>query len=200
MHNHLQKPRSPAARSRDRTFYSLFMAMIGDARLHNVHRTPKELQLDWVVVLLGVWELCRTFSFVTGLGYHLALSRRGQKAAAERGCNRMPKQRRSPVPSRRPPATAASPLGVPWWLVLAVVVLVTAGAAWLWGPRRSPTTAARERLESTARPSAVLEAQAAVFARYAGSATCRACHASQHAAWAASHHGLAGAGGTRESA
>src|SRR6266545_5691764 len=103
----------------------------------------------------------------------------------------MPKKRRSPGPPGRRPAAAARPSGVPWWLVVAVVVLVTAAAAWLWWPRRSPTTATAPSLGSAVRPSEVVEAQEAVFARYAGSETCRACHAPEHAAWVASHHGLA---------
>ena len=103
----------------------------------------------------------------------------------------MPQQRHSPVPPGCPSVPAARSRAVPWWLGVAVVVLVTAAAVWLWGPRRAPTAAAGGRVESAAPPSAVVEAQEAVFARYAGSATCRACHALEHAAWAASHHGLA---------
>ena len=44
------------------------------------------------------------------------------------------------------------PRRMPWWVGVAVVVLVTTAAAGLWGLCRMPTVAAGGRLGSTARP------------------------------------------------
>ncbi|MBL9127499.1 MAG: HEAT repeat domain-containing protein [Verrucomicrobiales bacterium] len=115
----------------------------------------------------------------------------------------MPKKRRPersrPRESNRPDAgPLPSPgAGLPRGLVVGIAALVALAAAWLWWPKGnlgssgagssgggpgSPTAAATNF---------VLEPEPEAFARYAGSASCRECHATQVTAWESSHHGLA---------
>jgi predicted CXXCH cytochrome family protein len=62
------------------------------------------------------------------------------------------------------------------WIGAAVAAIATAA---LWMALRAE------------RPTAAADDDAATFARYAGSASCRDCHAEQFTAWQGSHHGLA---------
>lgn len=77
---------------------------------------------------------------------------------------------------------------------MAVAALLVMVGAWLWWPGRGSGTQVgkgRSVPPTVAASSPVIEPQAAAFARYAGSAACRDCHAGQHSAWHASNHGMA---------
>jgi predicted CXXCH cytochrome family protein len=102
-----------------------------------------------------------------------------------------------PVPqpaTRRPPVVA---------IVLGLVLLAAVGgfAGWKIAQRGKPQTAEPARAaasapETTAPTPApalppLLEPEAQVFARYAGSQSCRECHAAQFESWAKSNHGNA---------
>ncbi len=83
-------------------------------------------------------------------------------------------------------------------MVAGIVVAIM--AAWLWWPR-PPAGSATEMNPGTgpggggpvlplpAGP--VVEPEAAVFARYAGSESCRDCHTNAFWSWQASNHGMA---------
>lgn len=72
------------------------------------------------------------------------------------------------------------------WLALALLALVT--AVLLLRPR-TPLPAAGPSPSDT--PRFELEPQAAAYAKYAGSASCRECHQEAYELWRASNHGLA---------
>lgn len=74
------------------------------------------------------------------------------------------------------------------WIVGVSGVLVVAMGVWLWWPGRSQDGQASA---PSAAGAAVVEADAVVHAGYAGSASCKECHAKEHAAWEGSHHALA---------
>ncbi|MBX3743773.1 MAG: tetratricopeptide repeat protein [Verrucomicrobiae bacterium] len=76
-----------------------------------------------------------------------------------------------------------------WRWVAAGVGLVAVGLAvwWGFGARDGGGGSAVE----VPWDGVVVEAEGAVFARYAGSDRCRDCHAEAYAAWRGSHHGLA---------
>lgn len=89
--------------------------------------------------------------------------------------------------------------GVVWGVgVVAAVVWALWGGGWGemgrgGGGARTPATgpgpgAAAPGASASA---SVVEPEAEVFARYAGSVSCRDCHTNAFAAWASSHHGLA---------
>src|SRR5262245_16876859 len=100
----------------------------------------------------------------------------------------MSRKRRSKKSPRRPGRGADSAARSPRWVWIGVGLLVGAFAAWLWWPRSvsrmvSPTTS----LSSPEVP----EPDNITFARYAGSDSCRECHAREMEAWVGSNHGLA---------
>lgn len=79
-------------------------------------------------------------------------------------------------------------------------------AAWLWWPRKAPVASGAAGTAGSgvvagggrggtggaeAATGPVLEAEAAVFGRYAGSESCRDCHTNAFAAWSVSNHGMA---------
>jgi tetratricopeptide (TPR) repeat protein len=72
-----------------------------------------------------------------------------------------------------------------WWLVLGVIGAVVAGGLW-WKSGRVSGGA-----EMPAKVEPLVRSEAEVFAEYAGSASCRECHAAQYEPWSISNHGLA---------
>jgi tetratricopeptide (TPR) repeat protein len=92
-------------------------------------------------------------------------------------------KRRQPAAKNSAPPPGA---GRAWRFTLIGAVLLALGAgAWFLSDRKpaNPTTPSA--------PSAATSDDAAVFATYAGSASCRECHAEQFQLWEKSHHGLA---------
>lgn len=75
----------------------------------------------------------------------------------------------------------------PWLLLRPLVVLAIIALAWWQWPRTKNTQPAQS---PTATPS-LLPPEAQVFAQYAGSASCKDCHADAFAHWEKSNHGLA---------
>lgn len=75
------------------------------------------------------------------------------------------------------------------WVAVIVVAGVAAVAAWLFWPERNYTPVAIPKPPPP--KSFVMEDEKAVFATYAGSASCKACHAAEFEKWAASNHGMA---------
>ncbi|MBX7211228.1 MAG: tetratricopeptide repeat protein [Verrucomicrobiaceae bacterium] len=75
------------------------------------------------------------------------------------------------------------------WAAAAVVLGVGAVAAWLFWPERNYTPVAKPA--PPAPKPFVMEDENAVFATYAGSESCKACHAAEFEKWAASNHGMA---------
>ncbi len=104
-----------------------------------------------------------------------------------------------PVPI--PPAAPRSSRGAVLACVAAVVAIMGAVAWWKFAKHgETPSTAPGQRAEKTAttpelKPTPamppLLEPEAQVFARYAGSQSCRECHATQFESWAKSNHGNA---------
>lgn len=92
----------------------------------------------------------------------------------------MAKQSRTPSPPPPPARPAASPLLVALALLGAVLV-----AVWLWPRDRPPAV-----IPVYGRPP-IVEPQETVFARYAGSESCRECHQKEWEDWRESNHGLA---------
>ena len=88
--------------------------------------------------------------------------------------------KRNPKPKPPPPQLKR-------WLIAGGVILLSSLALLIWSWKPDAALTAR-----TAHPAApVLEDEKVVFARYAGSTSCRECHAEAHAQWEQSHHGLA---------
>ncbi len=88
---------------------------------------------------------------------------------------------------KTPPPTPATPVKA--WLWLGGISLGLVGViAWVFWPQRSytPLPVQVVKIEPY-----VMEDEKSVFAQYAGSESCRACHADQFGKWAGSHHGLA---------
>lgn len=95
------------------------------------------------------------------------------------------RHRHKPTGSRKP----AAPL--PPWLWGALAVAALAGVVWLW-----PKTNRQNPPPPPAAPAArvdyfQLEPQAAAYAKYGGSESCRECHKEAYELWKASNHGQA---------
>ena len=89
----------------------------------------------------------------------------------------------------RPSAPPAGPsLGRLWLGLLGLVALAVAGS-FLWQRVSGGLPAASARPKTTAE--ALVPDQAATYARYAGSSTCRECHEEAQRRWETSNHGLA---------
>lgn len=88
---------------------------------------------------------------------------------------------------------AASFWNLRWARVTAVVAVVAVAGVWLgWPWWVEPTRDRGLGVESEAvERGPLMEPEAEMHARHAGSAACRECHAEAYAAWAGSHHGLA---------
>ena len=69
------------------------------------------------------------------------------------------------------------------WPVMALAIVVLAAAAWLFWPERNYTPVAKPK-PPPAKPF-VMEDEKTVFGTYAGSATCKACHAAEYDQWIA---------------
>jgi tetratricopeptide (TPR) repeat protein len=102
-------------------------------------------------------------------------------------------RRRKSSPSPAPAAPAGRSLR--WLVPLAIVCAggVLMLALWRSSDRRAsaPQSSAQTGIASSSGKPFALEPEAQVFARYAGSESCRTCHAEEHAKWQGSHHGLA---------
>ena len=88
-------------------------------------------------------------------------------------------------------ASARQPRGQRFVLRLGAVIAVVACLAIgisLWGTKRFSRTASPA---AAATPVSIIEPLAQVYAGYAGSASCRQCHAEPFIAWSRSHHALA---------
>src|SRR5689334_12993213 len=77
--------------------------------------------------------------------------------------------------------------GPRWRAWAAAAVLLLAGVTWLVLHWRSSDG----RQSGPSQTTFALEPEAKVFAAYAGSSSCRACHLSEYEHWSQSHHGLA---------
>jgi predicted ATP-dependent protease len=98
------------------------------------------------------------------------------------------------------PARPAGALPGTRWILLGAALVGLAMAVWLWWPRRVASGAGAGAGGGGAVPAVpaaaagagpVIEPEAAVFGRYAGSASCRECHTNAFAAWSVSNHGMA---------
>lgn len=111
----------------------------------------------------------------------------------------MSRRKRHPTEPRKPPdhvrartekGTEARAAPVRFrWPILVVVTAVAAVAAWILWPDRNYTV-----VPATPAPKPkpfVMPDEQAVFATYAGSDSCRECHASAFEKWAQSNHGMA---------
>ena len=101
-----------------------------------------------------------------------------------------PKKQPRPTP---PPPGAPVPAGSNFalYLVGGIALLSVLGVAfWLFWPRSLPSPTPTARIVTKATPF-VMEDQAQTYAQYAGSASCKDCHADAYAKWAVSNHGMA---------
>lgn len=102
----------------------------------------------------------------------------------------MPSRRRQPP---HPPTSESGPhlLGTAW-LWVAVFLSAVVGV-WLWWPTSKPPQTSRASGTQTqaAIPEAIVSPQEKVFSQYAGSASCKDCHAKETAAWVVSNHAMA---------
>jgi tetratricopeptide (TPR) repeat protein len=107
----------------------------------------------------------------------------------------------APTPDPIPPAATRRPRAGVVAIAVAAVLLGGALAWWKFAmhgekPSGTPMQSA-EKASPTPTPKSapalppLLEPEAQVFARYAGSQSCRECHAAQFESWAKSNHGLA---------
>ncbi|MBL9138064.1 MAG: tetratricopeptide repeat protein [Verrucomicrobiales bacterium] len=101
-----------------------------------------------------------------------------------------PQPQRQHRPSS-PPAKAAGRMGF-FWLATAVVATLAMGL-WIWWPaaKRGAPAEPRPGSPQTVTPGDVVPPQDSVFGQYAGSASCKDCHAKETAAWVVSNHALA---------
>jgi predicted CXXCH cytochrome family protein len=104
------------------------------------------------------------------------------------GSRKKRKQPQSAPLSAKPAPAARKPAWL-WPVVIAAVLGVV--AVLFLRERDAPPGGSSPDAGGTSAASVALEDQAAVFARYAGSASCRECHPWEHRTWAQSHHGLA---------
>ena len=101
-----------------------------------------------------------------------------------------PKKQPRPTP---PPPGAPVPAGSNFtlYLVGGIALLSVLGVAfWLFWPRSLTAPAPAARIVTKATPF-VMEDQAQAYGQYAGSASCKDCHADAYAKWAVSNHGMA---------
>lgn len=96
-----------------------------------------------------------------------------------------------PAPQTKPRNRTGPRRAVAWagWVAGALALTVVALIISQSGKRpngASPSAAAPPGIRT-----ALLEPEAEVFARYAGSASCQGCHPEEYEQWARSHHGLA---------
>lgn len=107
----------------------------------------------------------------------------------------MSKKRRTPPrpPRAASPSRSGGAERVPRGLVAVIAVLVCLAAVALWWPRGGGgvISGASRSGGGDVAPAWVIEPEGDVFARYAGSASCLECHATEHGAWHGSNHGLA---------
>ncbi len=90
------------------------------------------------------------------------------------------------------PASRARPLLVKGWLWLGVAALVLVVACFVFLLAKPPHFNQAASGISGSGPSApIVEDERRVFAQYAGSESCRSCHAEAYESWAISNHGLA---------
>ena len=76
------------------------------------------------------------------------------------------------------------------WGAIGIAVVGAAVAAWYFWPGRVAPTHTVVPTKTAPKPY-VMEDEKAVFSQYAGSESCRACHADQFAKWKGSNHGMA---------
>lgn len=104
------------------------------------------------------------------------------------------KQRQRPAASDRKPATSspAAPSRVGWIVGGVIAVGVVMALLLKSGPKPvEPAANSPKASVGQTEEKAVLEDEKAVFATYAGSTSCRECHAWEYDTWKKSHHGLA---------
>ncbi len=102
----------------------------------------------------------------------------------------MPPRAKKPSPTT--PKKSAPARGGAWiWIVIVAVVLVAGGWLILRPHPAAPPQTQTESKVPTYAPTAVVEDEKKVFAQYAGSGSCRECHADAYQQWARSNHGLA---------
>jgi tetratricopeptide (TPR) repeat protein len=102
------------------------------------------------------------------------------------------KKRPSQQPSKPPEAPAPERASLTTRVVAVVIVAAFVGGI-VWGlwPRRDYTPVADSAGPPKVLRPFVMEDEKEVFARYAGSESCKECHPGQHAKWLPSHHSLA---------
>ena len=76
------------------------------------------------------------------------------------------------------------------WGAIGIAVVGAAVAAWYFWPGRVAPTHTVVPTKTAPKPY-VMEDEKVVFSQYAGSESCRACHADQFARWKGSNHGMA---------
>jgi len=121
-------------------------------------------------------------------------SMEGNRGLAAPLADRMSRRKKkSPPPGANKTAAPPPKRGFPAkaiWLAVSGVVL--AGVlAWWFGPRGRKASTAAVKPPPSPPPAFHLEPEQTVFARYAGSESCRDCHAAAFEKWKGSHHGLA---------
>ena len=89
---------------------------------------------------------------------------------------------------RQEPRGKSTTIPLAWTIVAAAIVVVAAGA-WLFWPERNYTPVLKPKPPPP--KLFVMEEEKAVFGTYAGSATCKACHAVEFDKWIKSNHGMA---------
>jgi tetratricopeptide (TPR) repeat protein len=98
---------------------------------------------------------------------------------------------RSKTTSAQPPA----PVGDGGWKASALIGLLLTAlvglVAWVFWPSPSFTPVPTELAAVSPPEPFVLEDEKTVFAQYAGSESCQACHAEEYAKWKTSNHGMA---------
>jgi tetratricopeptide (TPR) repeat protein len=77
-----------------------------------------------------------------------------------------------------------------WW-VCGLLVAMMAGAAWYLWPAKTFTEVPAETAAVAAPEAFVMADEAATFAEYAGSESCKACHQGEFDKWKDSNHGMA---------
>jgi len=90
----------------------------------------------------------------------------------------------------QPPASPAFRWG-PWVIGIGAIALIAGVWQFTKPPTYTPVPAVAKEGIALAPAGPIMEPEAQAFSGYAGDATCKACHATEHEKWTPSHHSMA---------